>query len=448
MLKNWKIGGGNFLRKFSCAKRGYTLTEVLLAVAIVGIISALILPAAISKFNQKILDLSFEKEIKSFSAAVNNLAVSENKLNFYSTMMYSDSQPENYTDTSGEFIKKYLKVSKYCGDNNGDCFANKYYEYKNYMKTEYKPSYKGACAHLKNGTSLCLTPQVGASSISGIIDINGPKGPNVLNRDLRFFIINVNAERTAINRDTSEVFSTQDPNINIDINISDPCKESSISKECCDSRSVQKGDPCCIHYVNQENHVCYEKPEPPKTACEIDPNSLDCCKTKSIANPSDACCTYPEIKNSNSKCSRGTVYVYCKDDGPEKGAPVVYCASTQISSVYIDIRGGNLSGTFVLPSAYNSYYKDQWRVTVKNGILQTVNGAESYQTVIGRPIYSWTYCNSKGTGCVGRYGYPAAQVVGLKFYNQYYDISNLGLNFPFSCQFLVGDGYYELLKCE
>ena len=39
----------------------FTLTEVLLAVAIVGIIAALILPATVSKFNEKTLDLGDER---------------------------------------------------------------------------------------------------------------------------------------------------------------------------------------------------------------------------------------------------------------------------------------------------------------------------------------------------------------------------------------------------
>ena len=85
------------------------------------------------------------------------------------------------------FIKKYLRVAKYCGDTNSDCFADKYYEYKDNKKEEYTPTYKGGCARLKNGMSICITPQIGARSIEGLLDINGKKGPNVFGRDLRSF---------------------------------------------------------------------------------------------------------------------------------------------------------------------------------------------------------------------------------------------------------------------
>ena len=34
-----------------------------------------------------------------------------------------------------------------------------------------------------------MTPQIGADNIKGIMDLNGKKGPNVLDRDLRTFSI-------------------------------------------------------------------------------------------------------------------------------------------------------------------------------------------------------------------------------------------------------------------
>ena len=74
--------------------------------AIVGIISSIILPAAISKFNEKVLDLGYEREIKTIKSSVDSLVVSENKKDFFSTMMYTDVEPESYEDTSGKFLKK------------------------------------------------------------------------------------------------------------------------------------------------------------------------------------------------------------------------------------------------------------------------------------------------------------------------------------------------------
>lgn len=237
--------------------------------AIVGIISSIILPAAISKFNEKTLDLGFEREVKTISSVVDSLVVSENKKDFFSTMMYTDVEPESYEDTSGKFIKKYLRVAKYCGDTNGDCFASKYYDYSDNQKKEFIPTYKGSCARLKNGMSICITPQIGARSIEGIIDINGQKGPNVLDRDLRSFIINAKT-RTGRVSDSTEVLAH---NGYIELGGGDTPPNS------------------------PEN-----PPEPPKSACEIDQNSLDCCRIRAISDPADACCNYEEIKNGNASC--------------------------------------------------------------------------------------------------------------------------------------------------
>ncbi len=179
-----------------------------MAVAIVGVIAALILPATISKFNERILDLGYVRETKAIETAVDNLLVGENK-DFFSTMMYLNDEPESYESSSGAFLKKYLKVSKYCGDSNGTCFADKYYTYENNDKKEYIPSYKGACASLKNGMSICLQPQIGANSIVGLLDINGPKGPNVWQKDLRLIILSLRSRVGRIET-TEEVLTAGD----------------------------------------------------------------------------------------------------------------------------------------------------------------------------------------------------------------------------------------------
>ena len=297
------------VRTACSAKTGFTLTEILLAIAIVGVIAALVLPAVVTNYQNRALDIGFEREIKTISGAVRNLAVSENKVSFYSTMMYTASAQDTYDETSGKFIKKYLKVSKYCGDNNGDCFADKYYNYNEttHKKEVYEPVYKGACASLKNGASICITPQTSLGSISGLIDINGKKGPNVFDRDLRSFTIDSQFEKTSLGGGTSEVLSTPESDLEpkkpeepeeptptpTPTPTPDPCLESSISKACCDTKTVKKGDACCIHYQSQVGHPCYEAPEL-KDPCLIDINSQACCNSKPLTSASDSCAKYFE----------------------------------------------------------------------------------------------------------------------------------------------------------
>ena len=232
--------------------------------AIVGIIAGIVLPKVVTHYQTSVLDSAYSREIETIKSSLSGLAVTENKKSFYSTMMYTDTYPAGYARNAGLFMKKYLLMSQYCGENNGDCFAEKYYIYETgKKKKEYIPAYKGACGRLKNGTSICLIPQIGGNSITGIIDINGIKGPNVYGRDLREFTIAARRDRAEIDRTTDLVYTT-------DFKIDVPSAP--------------------------------EEPSFPEDPCSTDPNGLSCCQTKTITNSSDPCCTYDEINNSIDVC--------------------------------------------------------------------------------------------------------------------------------------------------
>ena len=177
-------------------KRAFTLTEVLIATAIVGFIAALVLPMVITTYQNNMFEHMYNKENESIKAIMESLPVTENKSRFEDTMMSSDTISD---DTSGLFLKKYFKVAKYCGnitDSGADCFAPEYAVYKE-APTHIRESVKavdliprGTCAQLKNGTSICIAPQpktrtVDWKSAQVVMDLNGLKGPNVVGRDLR-----------------------------------------------------------------------------------------------------------------------------------------------------------------------------------------------------------------------------------------------------------------------
>ncbi|MBQ8459445.1 type II secretion system protein [bacterium] len=273
--------------RWGASHAAFTLIEVLLACVIVGVISALVLPVFVSKYRQKSFDLGFERQIKSLNNAIDALAITENK-DYFKTVMYTSEEPETYESNSGQFIKKYLKLSKYCGDSNRDCFANIYYEYKNKDKKVYNPEFKGACGSLKNGSSICLTPQISANSPQVLIDINGKKGPNVLGQDLRTFTLNLKT-RTAINTQTQDVI------------VPPPYERPNLSD-----------DPDNPDDPDDPDEPTIDPPSPPSNPCTTDPNSFGCCQTKAVTSVSDSCCTYTEIYNTVSACKRcpnGGVFV-------------------------------------------------------------------------------------------------------------------------------------------
>lgn len=254
---------------------GFTLIEVLLAICIVGIISALILPFIITKYQNGIFDKAYKREVEIIQNSIESLVLNENKIKFEETMMYASVEPFTYTDTSEIFLKKYFRVSKFCGDNNGDCFAKVYYEYKNNDKKIYTPKYKGSCAILKNGISICITPQVGISPINGLIDLNGPKGPNVKDRDLRSFVI---------------------PSQNL--------------------KFVNRGTDNIIY--SEDSGVIPE--EPPSSVCSDNPEEWDetCCQQNAskITSSTHRCCVFDSLKAFDACSNEYIVYFNCSIAGP------------------------------------------------------------------------------------------------------------------------------------
>ena len=280
--------------------KGFTLTEVLLAVVIVGIIAALVLPTLITHYQDKGFSQKYTRETQTIKNTIDGLATTENKGSFFETMMYVDAEPQSYADSSEKFLKKYMRVSKLCGDNNGDCFAKTYYEYKGGDKIVYKPDYKGSCAILKNGSSICIVPQIVNSGVSGIIDINGPKGPNVLGKDLDIFGFDYKT-RTELSKATGKTNDTQ-----FLVEIKDACEGKT-----CDCGDLPPCDPC-------EGKTCDCGDLPPCTPpdpCVLDPKGVDCCKTIDPENfrylQNKYCCEFVEIKKSVPYCSYIKVDLDC-----------------------------------------------------------------------------------------------------------------------------------------
>lgn len=244
-------------------KRAFTLTEVLIAIAIVGVLAAIILPMVITSYQSRAFEGINNREKIALQTAVTSLVVTENKAKFSETMMYVPADPDDYTDSAGKFMKKYLRIARDCGSvKNGtsDCFASQYYEYSENDKKKFTPSLSGYCAQLKNGISLCLKPQVGGAPAEVIMDLNGPKGPNILGRDLR----NVQQLESITNKTASKatdnaIFAENQPPVTPDESIGYCSSNADSSDDCCEYRAnnnqiTSTSHPCCQN-PNYKNHT-------------------------------------------------------------------------------------------------------------------------------------------------------------------------------------------------
>jgi len=323
-----------FSNKFLGNKKGFSLTEVLIALGVIAVIAVLILPVITTRAQNKSFALSYDTEVKQMLNSLEGLPVSENKEDISNTMMYVESDSGSYSNNAGAYINKYMKVVKYCGDEPGDCFGGQYYEYKDNDRVEFDiKDIKGACALLKNGVSICLKPQIknasGTEEIQGWIDLNGPKGPNIYGRDLRTFAINLKQKAVFTEEEPTRVIVPDPPapceGEDCGEIEKDPCKVNPRGEECCKREGFVasgKEDICCPWYRDSStgaNHlICYPGTAPCDPA--KDPNcKIDECTNHAITGPGDECCAVIEAqgKHDPNCCAPDSVSDYCCSVHPE-----------------------------------------------------------------------------------------------------------------------------------
>lgn len=167
-------------------KFGFTLAEVLITLAIIGVVAALTMPSLIGHYKEKQMITALKKTYSQLSQAIQM------------------SQAENPGDYSPENVVKYLKSAKMCSGDDKSCTLNKY----KYLNGSNQPNW-GALdiwqpdyAQLTDGTIIrfaVTTPN--CNGVRGTsealkhfcgdisVDINGNKGPNIMGQDVFFFNI-------------------------------------------------------------------------------------------------------------------------------------------------------------------------------------------------------------------------------------------------------------------
>lgn len=287
----------SFYKKFA-----FTLTEVLIALAIVGVIAGMVLPAIVNKFHTDSLSRSEKRMKQTLETAVKGLLVTENKNDTTQTMLYvNNDNASSYANSSMAFMKKYLKISRTCTASNitTECFAPRYYDYAaNNRRVNYTPSYsqkyKSACATLKNGAAICMKPGTPSSKpIEVLVDLNGRKGPNVKGRDLVEFSISQISSRV---RSTS-IEKIEDEQIVIAIlQECNPSQGTYDITTCCTDTSTFIKDQCCYSGSPYESTPACQLTPP--NSCDLSPTP-DCCKDstwrESNTLNSDYCCSVKNI---------------------------------------------------------------------------------------------------------------------------------------------------------
>lgn len=339
-------------------KRAFTLTEVLIATAIVGVIAALVLPMVITTYQNKAFEYMQTKQTESITSTLEALPVLENKTRFSETMMSSDDISD---DTSGLFLKKYFKVARYCGnidDGGANCFASEYFSYNE--TTHQRESHKakdlisrGTCAQLKNGTSICITPQPKTkdgdwTAVQVVMDLNGLKGPNVVGRDFvpLFSLPLISAGSVDLTRTQGRegVFAENET----------PITPTEVEE--CTSYTTDKSNGCCKYK-----------------------------KRKNMINAGDVCCQNPQIGPTVAACNTAitlTINYWPTESYYSKGVKPWMSTGSSISNgttstglsipdtlgVKIRCKNGSEQGGVIYGAAITSAIQSNKKLDWPNGI--------------------------------------------------------------------------------
>lgn len=165
---------------------GFTLVEVLITLAIVGVVAAITMTSLITNYQKKQTAAHLKQ---AYSILSNAIMLSVNKNGATNTWVYKEKENDwgyNAKTFYFKYLDEFLQVEQYCG----------------IKHTEFR---KGACAKiyalgdtitysviLKNGIGLSIRSDASATQVEIQLDVNGVKGPARSGRDA--FIYRITAK--------------------------------------------------------------------------------------------------------------------------------------------------------------------------------------------------------------------------------------------------------------
>jgi prepilin-type N-terminal cleavage/methylation domain-containing protein len=175
---------------------GFTLAEVLITLAIIGVVAALTIPSVVNNYQKQ---ETVTRLKKAFSALANttNLAIAEHGP-IQGWTLYKSDETVPGTSLNGSvyfadnYLVPYLKVQKNCENNTtGDC------QFKFLYLNKTGPLNLGTAWSrfiLTDGTMIASWPNISENEFQEnktawvYVDINGKRGPNMVGKDVFQFI--------------------------------------------------------------------------------------------------------------------------------------------------------------------------------------------------------------------------------------------------------------------
>ena len=173
-------------------KFGFTLTEVLITLSIVGVIAAMTVPTLMNKYQKEAQTVLIRKYSQEIANAIDMFITTEGKTSATGTTLFSNTD---------DFITSNLKITKTCEKDDSSCFGALYRSINN--KTTASVNCAGKSYILANSSSICVTTISNSTSgtnssnkpyLTIIMDTNAQEKPNIGGRDIFTFYVTKNGE--------------------------------------------------------------------------------------------------------------------------------------------------------------------------------------------------------------------------------------------------------------
>lgn len=159
-------------------KNGFTLSEVLIALGIIGVVAAITMPVLIKNYNKKVI----ENKLKlGYTTYVNAIKLSEIDNGSISEWDSSIQGEEYWT----KYMAPYFKGAKLC-KNPKDC-GYKNLNSKDFTGLNYGVITSGDRILFALPNNIVIFRVFESSNTHFYMDVNGAKGPNKLGQDVLMF---------------------------------------------------------------------------------------------------------------------------------------------------------------------------------------------------------------------------------------------------------------------
>ena len=163
---------------------GFSLSEALIAIAIISIIAAITVPNVITSYQKQTFLTMLQKNYRELKDNLLILQTENYNKTFYQSLL--SLQGRSVANTAGKFFigdtnnDPYYNIIKDCETTAQPCFATSYSNI-NGNTTQAFSCNNGYNVILKSGTAMCIIP--------ADIDVNGQDNPNIGGRDMFTFYI-------------------------------------------------------------------------------------------------------------------------------------------------------------------------------------------------------------------------------------------------------------------